>query len=259
MDKQDICRSLVENMLFQASYFANYLPSISVDKTDVFMKYSSIKDDTYNMVMHARFSKENAEKRIDEIISFYQLRELPFSWWVGEEDTPLDLSQKLIKKGFQQKEVDYGMYLDLQNYIPLENKQLLIKQVLSTHELEKVVDILIASGENPDAFSQIYSQIPSNAYNEKAPYRFYIGMQDNKSTVCGALVFHGGVVGIYYIVTHPDERRKGYATEMMHVLLKKAKDEGYSYAILQASEDGKKVYEKMGFIGCCAFHEYVKL
>ena len=127
MDKEYVCCSLIENMLFQASYFADYLPSISVDKTDVFMKYSSIKDDTYNMVMQARFSKENADKRIDEVTSFYQERELPFSWWVGEEDTPSDLSQRLIKKGFKEKETDYGMYFDLQKYVRVESKQLSIK------------------------------------------------------------------------------------------------------------------------------------
>jgi len=42
----------------------------------------------------------------------------------------------------------------------------------------------------------------------------------------------------------------------MHIELNRAKSEGYHIATLQASHEGKGLYEKLGFKKCCIFKEY---
>ena len=148
------------------------------------------------------------------------------------------------------------MYLDLKNYTTTPIQKLKIIQLETKAQLKEFNQILVQSFGNPKAFDIIFNKIPVSAYTNKAPYRFYTGYINNKAVTTGTLVFHAGVVGIYFIVTLTEERRKGYATEMMHYLLAIAKKEKQKTAILQASEDGKKIYQKMGFQECCIFQEF---
>ena len=255
---KNIVYSLYKNMLFQIAYFASYVPAMQIIKNDCTIKCTDIKDDTFNMVMDARFTSEKANQKIDEIVNLFQEKQLPFSWWVGPTDSPSDLKQRLISKGFIPKENDYGMYLDLENYTPRLPSKLQIKQVSNATELKEFDNIHVHSFGNPKAFDIIFNKIPPSAYQEKSPYRFYTGYFNKKAVTTGVLIFHANVVGIYYIVTLPEERRKGYATEMMNHLLTIVKEENQKIAVLQASEQGKKVYEKIDFKECCIFQEFIK-
>jgi len=256
---KNIINSLYKNMLFQISYFASFISAMQIIKNECTIKCTDIKDDTFNMVIDAHFTVENANQKIDEIVNLFQEKHIPFSWWVGPADSPSDLKERLISKGFIPKENDYGMYLDLENYILNSPNKLKIKQVSNTSELKEFDSIHVRSFGNPKAFDIIFNKIPSSAYQEKAPYRFYTGYINKKAVTTGVLVFHANVVGIYYIVTLPEEKRKGYATEMMGHLLTIAKEENQKTAVLQASEQGKKVYEKIGFKECCIFQEFMKI
>ena len=255
---KNIVYSLYKNMLFQISYFAPYVPTMQIIKNDCTIKCTNIQDDTFNMVMDTHFTLENANQKIDEIVNLFQDKHLPFSWWVGPTDSPSDLKERLILKNFISKEDDYGMYLDLENYTSSLPSKLKIKQVSNATELKEFDNVHVHSFGNPKAFDIIFNKIPPSAYQEKSPYRFYTGYFNKKAVTTGVLIFHANVVGIYYIVTLPEERRKGYATEMMNHLLTIAKEENQKIAVLQASESGKKVYKKMDFKECCIFQEFIK-
>lgn len=47
---------------------------------------------------------------------------------------------------------------------------------------------------------------------------------------------------------NPDFRRRGIARMMLYKLIKKALERGYKIIMLNASEMGKTLYEKMGFV-----------
>ena len=48
----------------------------------------------------------------------------------------------------------------------------------------------------------------------------------------------------------PNFRRRGIAQTMLYKLIKKALERGYTIIMLNASEIGKPLYEKMGFVEC---------
>ena len=253
---KNLVDSIYKNMIFQNIYFSPYVPAMQIIKNDCVIKCTDIRDDTFNMVIKACFTKENANQKIDEVIAFFEKKHLPFSWWIGPDDSPADLKKRLILKNFQPKEYDYGMYFDLENYIPLKTDIITIKQVSEARELKEFCDIHEKTYINPEAYDIIFSKIPASLYQDKSPFRFYIGYFEGKPVTTGVLVFHANVVGIYFILTLKEDRMKGYATAMMNRLLTIAKEEGQQTAILQASEQGKKVYGKMGFRECCIFQEF---
>ena len=62
------------------------------------------------------------------------------------------------------------------------------------------------------------------------------------------IAFQSYLVGtIYNVLTYPDFRKKGIASKVLSALLKEARAAGVSYMDLMATNDGKYLYEKMGF------------
>jgi len=58
-----------------------------------------------------------------------------------------------------------------------------------------------------------------------------------------------GRVGLFQnVLTYPEHRRKGYAKKVLNVLLDIAKRQNLSFVELCASDMGKPMYEKMGFV-----------
>ena len=72
----------------------------------------------------------------------------------------------------------------------------------------------------------------------------------------GMLVFHSDFAGIYYVMTIPQERCQGFATDMMSYLINQAINQGSHTAILAASEAGKGLYQRLGFIPVSYFTEF---
>lgn len=63
------------------------------------------------------------------------------------------------------------------------------------------------------------------------------------------LSFPTGKTGMLLnVLTYPEFRSMGYATQVLNLLIDKAKEENLSFIQLSASESGRTLYEKLGFI-----------
>ena len=61
------------------------------------------------------------------------------------------------------------------------------------------------------------------------------------------MYFTGKIAGIHGVGVIPSYRRKGFAEEIMKVLLNDALEYGADYSTLQASNMGKGIYERLGY------------
>lgn len=60
--------------------------------------------------------------------------------------------------------------------------------------------------------------------------------------------FITGKTGLFLnVYTHPNYRRRGIATKILTELIKEAKHRNLTYIELSATEEGRSVYEKLGF------------
>jgi GNAT superfamily N-acetyltransferase len=255
---EEILKAMQLNMQLQMTYFAHYVPSMEiVSEPDVTVVRSRIPDDTFNYVLSAHFTEENAHDRIVHVLGLFKEFRLPFSWWVGVSDSPSTLSDLLQHQGLTLKEKNIGMYREL---APVDctpqTSPLIFQRVESREHLKAFADILVAVGGIPQAFDLIYSQLPPAAYCGETPLEMHIAYFENAPVVTGILVSHADVAGIYYVATIPQQRKKGFGTAMMKNLLQRAKEKGYLIAVLQASHEGLSLYERLGFKRCCQFLEY---
>jgi len=256
--EEEIIRAMDANMQLQMTYFAKYAqPMRLVFEPDVTVVMSDIADDTFNYVIGARFNKKNLSNRVSHILELYKCKNLPFSWWVGERDEPDGLADELVRQGLSPKEENTGMSLSLEGKsFSRSNKELSIERVEEKEGVAIFAKVVVSAGVYAHIYEQLLSKIPPVLYRDGAPLEIYVGYVEGVPVVTGILVLHANVAGIYYIMTDPSFRKRGFGTEMMASLLLRAKERGYRLAILQASESGRSLYQKLGFEQNCRFVEY---
>lgn len=254
----EILKAMETNMHLQMTYFAKYVDTMELPfQPDVTVVRSKIVDDTFNYILSARFTDTNVQSRVFEILKLFREKSLPCSWWIGPSDTPKTLEDVLQSQGLHFKEENIGMYLYLDDFLPSQLKTSLnFKKVSSLVQLKDFSQVIVNIGGNPEAFDKIYSHIPPILYQNAACFEMYVAYLNNVPIVTGILVLHANVGGIYYVATVPDQRKKGYGTAMMEYLIRRAKDQGYHVVTLQASQEGKALYQRLGFKESCVFKEY---
>ena len=72
--------------------------------------------------------------------------------------------------------------------------------------------------------------------------------EDSQPVATGLLFKTDDIAGIHQIGVPPDHQGKGYATQMMRFLIQCAEKWQADYVVLQASEAGRPVYQKLGFV-----------
>lgn len=255
---EEILKAMEANMHLNMTYFAKYVPNIEiVFQPDVTVVSSDIPDDTFNYVIGAGFKEYDVKERVASVINHYRTRQVPFSWWVGEGDTPNNLYKELEAQGLSLKEDDIGMYLTLEGYnTNLDSSEVSITRVLDEKGLRDFAIVFADLGGYQNLYDHLYSKIPHVLIADGGPFEMYVGYLDGVPVLTGILVLHANVGGIYYVMTVPNQRRKGYGTHMMKYLICRAKEKGYHMVTLQASSDGRGLYERLGFKSLCRFVEY---
>ncbi len=78
-------------------------------------------------------------------------------------------------------------------------------------------------------------------------YRRYLGFLRGQPVATSALYLGKHVAGIYAVATTPSARRLGIGAAVTQHALLEARAEGYHIAVLQASQMGCGVYQRLGF------------
>ncbi len=256
-DEEQIVEALHANMHEQMIYFAKSHPRMQLlSQPDVTAVQAELKDDMVNYVLAARFTDENVDERVRAIFTLYKQKQLPFSWWLSQaRDTPRHLAEVLLTNGLTKKETDAGMYLSLDAFVSKPIKER-VRRVENREQLRAFVDVIISVGGHPQLFEMIYQEVPLSWILDGAPMELYLIEIEGKVVTTGMIFFHADVAGIYYVATHPHYRRRGLASKMMQYLLARAHAKEVRMATLQASEEGKSLYEHLGFKQICRFIEY---
>lgn len=231
-----------------AKYFLN-LGRLNNDKVcdTSEIKYIFTKN-WQSRIFMANFNEACASNDIEQIISRIKELNIPVLWFVTPMSRPKNLQNLLKGYGFTYQNDWKAMAIDLKTVPEDFNipEGMEIKEVLNLEELKTWTDVLVKSFEFPE-IAVYYKKYFINSGTQNLNFHYYIGLFNGKPAA-SAVLFNGeGAAGIFYIGTIPNVRRKGIAKTMVYHLLSEAKNKGYNISILQASEMGYPLYEKIGF------------
>lgn len=160
--------------------------------------------------------------------------DLVFPHWdiYSDETFNIDLNR------FIQKSEQTGMSLKLDQPFELSNL-LTFKRVSNDGEANLWASIY------PKCFGYVISEeILAKTKEEISYYLFFT----NDDVVGTAIYFPSkAIIGIHGVGIIPEMRKKGFAEEIMKILLNKAISNDITYATLQASPLGKGIYKRLGF------------
>lgn len=252
---EKLVKAMVANLNVHMTHFAQYLDQIDLIRIPGYtIVNSNLPDDTFNYVLDAGFSSEEADKKIIEVTNYFTQKNIPFSWWISPFDQPDNLSEHLERHDYENTENNTAMYFNLDTW---EGKVSPTPQleIIRAKDESTLRDFARVLANDEAAFETYFSWIAS-ILTDDDPIEYYVGYVNGKPVVRGLSCYFAQVVGLHWLSTAPDERRKGYGAAMQQYRLKRAKELGYHSAVLQASSEGYPLYQRLGYKECGIFREF---
>lgn len=220
---------------------------------------AGLASDIFNVVCRARLSPSSLDRRIEEVADTFRRLERPFTWWVGPNDRPRELGRELVGRGFIETGSEPAMAagLDRLETVDLSPAGLRIARVDSSGQVSEFGRILSSLAVPPDrSVGLFYDEAAPSLLAADSPLWLYLGYLDGEPVASAELTVGGGIVGLYNVATAVQHRGKGIGSAMTLGPLLDAREAGFETAILQASEDGYRIYQRLGFRVTGRYTEY---
>lgn len=242
-DHTSICAA-IENDVYDFWHKVAVISENKVSINDDLSWVMSETSDWPNRIFRARFNPADVNEKISTVVKQIKLGMIPKIWTVTPSSVPKDLGKQLLAHGFYQHNVQSGMAIDLvtTNIIPKQqNSELIIHRCCdpdTLRQLKFVSDTAFNRNVNFDIFVKML--------NEKSIH-FYVGSIHDQVVATLVISYSATFAGLHLVTTHPNYRKRGIAAAMVRNALYNIQKQGYPFAVLQASQLGEGVYQKIGF------------
>lgn len=202
-----------------------------------------------NAIYRTQLAGPDVDRVIDEVRTELDAQGVPGSWHVGPLDEPADLVARLQAHGFDDGGEDIGMVCDLTRMAAAP-----VPPGATIHEVEdeaglaEWVQVLSDGfGEGPVEAEWAASAYRRIGFGPSSAHRLIVAELDGAPAAAGASLLDGAEVGLYFIATRRDARRRGLGSAVTRRLAAMGGDSGARLAVLGASPAGRPVYARLGF------------
>lgn len=212
--------------------------------------------DYHNAVTRAALPSTEADAVIEEMIDACRRHGVAGSWHLGPSMRPVDLGARLQAKGLRPDGTEPGMALDLSTMAEVPTPaHLQIRRVDDRQNLADWVTTLGAGfGEGPHEAAWVGQMYERIGLDQDQTWRHYLARLGDRPVATTSLFFAAGVVGVYFVSTHPEARGRGIGAAITAAALRDTADLGYRTAVLNSSAAGHPVYRRLGFQDHGSFH-----
>jgi GNAT superfamily N-acetyltransferase len=237
-------RSMVE---FYVDSRSRPWADIKVDD-DVVWGSTGLPIQAFNGAIGATFRHETADARIETVLDYFRELRLDMSWWVGPT-SPSWLGERLVAHGLVPDGVAPGMAMSLAGWsAPAVPDGLTIEVASDAATFHEAMDVMFEAFEMPrDAQPLFEERFGGYSFGPRPASRTYVARLDGRAVATSLGVILDGVVAIYNVATVTEARRRGSGTAITVAAMADAQAQGATAAILESSEMGRSVYERLGF------------
>lgn len=240
----------VEDNLISFYNLAARVPMLRrVPADDVDLLQSDVAFPMFNVATNARFG-DDAARRTNEVVDTFVEAGLPWMWWLTPSTMTAELEATLVARGLAREDVP-GMHLDLATTPAARPVEGLV--IERTHDVALLVRTMVAGFEMPEdlraPMAELMGHFPETIN--------VLGTLDGRPVATGTAYLDGTTAGLYNIATVAHARGRGVGYAVTLALLDLARESGAQQAVLHASEAGRPVYERAGFVEVCQVPQYV--
>ena len=189
------------------------------------------------------------EERIDLAARHFSLRGLRWSFWLCEDWIAKGLRRKagsvFHRFGLHLSSEMPGMVADSLRQGPTGESELELQPAFSGEALQEFRQIGALCFHVPPGW---FAEVFDDEMSRRMEFRAWVAYANGAPVGTAATVAAGGVTGLYNIAILPEYRRRGYGTALTRLAAEEAfRQGGAKKLILQASSQGVRMYERMGF------------
>ncbi|RIV21616.1 N-acetyltransferase [Fibrisoma montanum] len=219
---------------------------------------SGLPCDTFNIV-HVHDQGQLQPADLEATVHQFVVRQFPFCVWIDDLNLTEPVQQQLTRLGLTRAEVEPGMVLDLDTYSPVVDDRHRKARIAATlREVADFAEVVARNWTPPDP--NVLAYFWKTALHYLAPdNRIVLTIYyENELPVSVIELFptDDQTIGLYCLATLNEYRGRGIGTALMTFALNKARELGYKTAVLQASEEGIRIYERLGFSVVNTYYEY---
>lgn len=239
---------VISNFEEKLKAFAYAVSGELTSEEDFVLANTEIPTDTFNVLL-AKSSNLQGTFKVRQGLDYFSKKEYPFSVWMDARHMSDDW--KNLMQAYGLKEAERNVMMKRENTLHVDQRfsnQLKITQVKNNEELLRYIEVFISLFEGTSEQYALESYFNKFSQVKLGPdVQMFIGCIDEIAVTTGLLIKGKDSYGIYDVMTKETERGKGYGCEMFQFLLSQTKDK-QKPVILQASDDGKNIYKRFGFI-----------
>jgi GNAT superfamily N-acetyltransferase len=213
----------------------------------------------FNRVVSGQLDRTSVDDEVQRIVEAFRARRAAVTWLVGPSCRPLDLGQRLERSGFSNVGRWKGMAhsLDRLDIVPMTRTGASARPVDGPEPLEDWIRVVGQSFALPMQAREFLSRyFRERALDGDSPWRHSVAYVSGNPVAASTLFMRRGVAGIYLVASLPGARQRGLGTTMTWLALRHAKRLGNDLAVLHATRDGERIYERLGFQHYCDIDLY---
>ncbi|MFA8450741.1 MAG: GNAT family N-acetyltransferase [Bacteroidales bacterium] len=176
-----------------------------------------------------KMERENFLKKLEARIQYFQIQDIPFSYWLNDELKLTYETEELQKAGFCFEGLHQGVYLDYKKFStysrPLPEgyvfEKIDVNKSFST--FEKISQAVFANEEI--SFLSIYRGID---FYPDCFHNYVLRDSEGSAVACITVFLSDKTIGLHFAGVIPSMRRKGLFSYLLSYVLNQYKDLDYS-------------------------------
>jgi GNAT superfamily N-acetyltransferase len=184
----------------------------------------------------------DVEDKVGVCEDVYAEKGLPAIFRLTPFTVPPDLDQVLASRGYRAIDRTHVLYLDLRGWRPPR-----LDVEICGQEIDDWLALFArfkgTGAEVSGAHGDIMRAIPSTGYPA-------VAKDAGRPVACGLGVLERDFLGLFDLITDPQQRNKGYGTQLVSGLFAWGRDRGATHAYLQVVSENsaaRRLYARLGF------------
>jgi GNAT superfamily N-acetyltransferase len=221
-----------------------------------FRWHTQISHPWFNGMLSMCFPTAEASQIIHDTVNYFRAKHVSsFTWWPAPQLETDAWKQHLLALGFQYDKATPGMAIDLAALPHPEQPPLTIQPVADVHTFRLWIDTFVHGYEIPSEMGLGLLDL-FGSLGTGLPLRHYLGYLHDRPVATSTLFLAAGVAGIYNVATVAEARGQGIGSAMTLAPLYEARAMGYRAGVLQSSEMGYSLYQRLGFQKLCQMDHF---
>lgn len=205
----------------------------------------------WGWVIWSQLTEANADQLIAEQVDFFVERGKNFEWKRYGHDEPPDLDERLLRHGFNREERESVMVLDLEDPRSLASEGfpgIEVCQIRDLADLDRIIQVEDAVWHESHAW--IAEELGYELTQPDEPLLMYLAYSEGIPASAAWIRFHKGTqfAALFGGSTLPEYRKRGLYTALLAVRARAARERGYRFLSVDASEMSRPILEKHGFV-----------